>query len=152
MIDFGKNGNAKPDFVKKRIREIWDYWGSGITRGAFVDDYPIILLKNIDKITNPELRKELLLIFDPEKNTTYGKYQIKDWNGKPTGEEGNIDLSKFVLVVTTSTINPQLSKELQSKLKHIQPFLDKYFWLILCLSVGVEIIIFFLIRRSKKIS
>jgi hypothetical protein len=25
VIDFEKYGNAKPDFVKKRIREIWNY-------------------------------------------------------------------------------------------------------------------------------
>src|SRR3954447_10201116 len=85
------------------------------------------LVKNIDKITNPELSNELSLILDSERNTTYGKYQIKDWGGNLTEEEGNIDLSKFVLIATTFTSNPQLSQELRAKLKHVEPFFDKYF-------------------------
>jgi hypothetical protein len=50
----------------------------------------------VNKINNSELSNELLLIINPKKNTTYGKYQIKGWDGNPTKEEGNIDLSKFV--------------------------------------------------------
>jgi hypothetical protein len=73
------------------------------------------------------LKEELLLIFDPKKNDKYDKYQKKDPNGNPTEEEGNIDLSRFILVATTSIASPQLSKELQDKLKHIEPFFDKYF-------------------------
>jgi hypothetical protein len=41
-----------------------------------------------------------------------------------------IDLSKFILVATISTANPQLSKEITGKLKHVQPFLDQYFELL----------------------
>ncbi|CAI2192871.1 18616_t:CDS:2, partial [Funneliformis geosporum] len=100
----------------------------GITHGGvLVDGYPIILLKNIDKITNPELQKELMLITGSRKNDKYSKYQIKDWDGNPTEEEGNIDLSKFVLIATTSASNPQLPKELREKLNRIEPFLDRCF-------------------------
>lgn len=35
------------------------------------------------------------MITDHKKNAEYDKYQIKDWNGKLTGEEGNIDLSNL---------------------------------------------------------
>jgi len=151
VIDFGRHGNTGPDFVQKRIREIWDYWEQGNTRGrgGFVSNYPIILLKNIDKITNSELWKELLLILDPQKNTKYAKYQIKGLKGEPLGED-DIDLSRFFLVITTSTSDPQVSSELRAKLKTVEPFLEKYKWTIFFSSLGVEIIVFFLIRRIWK--
>ena len=66
---------------------------------------------------------------DPSQNTNLGKCQVekKDILGKTVQVEEIIDLSQFTLVATTSTTNPQLSKELRTKLKHIEPFLDKYF-------------------------
>ena len=151
VIDFGNHGSEKPDFLRKRIEEIWDYWEQGNTRGrgGFVSNYPIILFKNIDKITNSELQKELLLILDPQKNTKYAKYQIKGLKKESLGED-YIDLSRFVLVVTTSTSSPQLPEELQAKLKHIEPFLEKYKRVIFFSSIGVEVVILFLIIKKWK--
>src|SRR5688572_20878253 len=84
-----------------------------------------IFFKNIDKITNTALEKEFSLVLNPVKNKNLGKYQKKLGGGKV---ESTIDLSKFLLVATTSTSNPKLPKKLNNKLKHIEPFFDKYFW------------------------
>jgi len=68
-------------------------------------------------------------VVDPKQNTNLGKFQVekKDLFGKTMQVEETIDLSQFTLVATTSTTNPQLTKELRTKLKHIEPFFDKYF-------------------------
>jgi hypothetical protein len=113
IIDFGQAENNKPDSFQKKIQEICKQEENSWEKEK--GNSPIIWLKNIDKITNSELKKELLKVVDPNQNTNLGK-----------GEE-TIDLSQFTLVATTSTTNPQLSKELRTKLKHIEPFLDKYF-------------------------
>jgi len=74
------------------------------------------------------LKNKLLKVVDPNQNTNLGKFQVeKKILGKTVQVEEIIDLSQFTLVATTSTTNPQLSKELRTKLKHIEPFLDKYF-------------------------
>ena len=87
-------------------------------------------------------------VVDPNQNTNLGKYQIER---KPLGKkEEIIDLSQFTLVATTSTTNPQLTKELRTKLKHIEPFFDKYSWVLFFTSGILEIIIFLLLIRSKR--
>ena len=70
----------------------------------------------------------MLKIVDPDKKMDLGKYRKEIKEGNETKNiEKTIDLSQFILVATTSTSNPQLSKELQAKLKHVEPFFDKYF-------------------------
>ena len=65
---------------------------------------------------------------DPSQNTNLGKCQVeKIISGKTFPVEETIDLSQFTLVATTSTTSPQLTEELRTKLKHIEPFFDKYF-------------------------
>ncbi|CAH1756443.1 806_t:CDS:2 [Entrophospora sp. SA101] len=91
IIDFGEKENNKPDLLKKKLQEICEQNEIDLERGLSL----IVWLKNIDKITNSELKDELLKM--------------------------------FTLVATTSTTNPQLPKELQAKLKHVEPFFDKYF-------------------------
>ena len=112
---------------------------------------PIVWLKNIDKINDSEMKNELLKIVDPDQKSALGEYQqeIKKKN-KTKSIKKTIDLSQFTLVATTSTTNPQLSKELRTKLKPIEPFFDKYFWTIFFSSAGIEIIILFLLFRSRK--
>jgi len=127
IIDFGKSENDKPENLKKKIQEIYGKGENSLEKDQ--GKSPIIWFKNIDKITNPELKKELLKVIDPSQNTNLGKCQVeKIYFGMtfPKVEE-TIDLSQFTLVATTSTINPQLTKELRTKLKHIEPFFDKYF-------------------------
>jgi hypothetical protein len=85
---------------------------------------------------------------DPTQNTDLGKYSKKISESEV---ERPIDLSKFLLIATTSTTNPQLlPKEIRTKLKPIQPFLDKYSWLIFVSSTGAEVIIFLLIIKRKR--
>lgn len=114
IIDFGQEENNKLDTFKKKIQEICKKGGNLLGREIHGDS-PIVWLKNIDKIKNSGLKKELLKVVDPSQNTNLGKV------------EEPIDLSQFTLVATTSTTNPQLAKELRDKLKHIEPFFDKYF-------------------------
>jgi Holliday junction resolvasome RuvABC ATP-dependent DNA helicase subunit len=67
-------------------------------------------------------------VVDPNQNDNLGKYQVEVKSGEETKQiEVTIDLSQFTLVATTSTSNPQLSKELRDKLKNNEPFFDKYF-------------------------
>lgn len=146
IIDFGKRENNKAEAFKKKIQEICKQEENHLEK--FAGKSPIIWLKNIDKITDSELKNELLKVVDPNQNTNLGKYQIER---KPLGKkEEIIDLSQFTLVATTSTTNPKLSKELRTKLKHIEPFLDKYFWVIFFTFGVLEIIVFLLLIRSKR--
>lgn len=149
IIDFGQKENNNPTLLKKKLQEICEQKQNWV---SLKDGFsPIVWLKNIDKITNSELKNELLKIVDPDKKMDLGKYwkEIKEGN-ETKNIEKTIDLSQFILVATTSTSNPQLSKELQAKLKHVESFFDKYFWVLFFSSLGVEIVIFFLLIRARK--
>jgi len=126
IIDFGQAENNKPDSLQKKIQEIYQRKENSGEKES--GKSPIIWFKNIDKITNSELKNKLSKVVDPKQNTNLGKFQAekKDLFGKTMQVEETIDLSQFTLVATTSTTNPQLTKELRTKLKHIEPFFDKY--------------------------
>ncbi|CAG8738028.1 8585_t:CDS:2, partial [Ambispora leptoticha] len=94
IIDFGQAENNKLHAFKKKIQEICKKTENLFGR-EFRGDSPIVWLKNIDKITDSELKKELLKVVDPSQNTNLGKLE------KP------IDLSQFTLVATTSKNSPQ---------------------------------------------
>src|SRR6185437_4026779 len=121
IIDFGQTENNKLDNFQKKIQEIYQQKENSWEKEN--GNSPIIWFKNIDKITNSELKNKLLKVVDPNQNTNLGKCQVE----KILPVEETIDLSQFTLVATTSTSNPQFSKELRTKLKHIEPFFDKYF-------------------------
>ena len=127
IIDFGQTENNKPDNFQKKIQEIYQQKENSWEKEN--GNSPIIWFKNIDKITNSELKNKLLKVVDPNQNTNLGKCQVeKTHHGMNMGKvEETIDLSQFTLVATTSTTNPQLTKELRAKSKHIEPFFDKYF-------------------------
>jgi len=127
IIDFGQTENNKLDNFQKKIQEIYQQKENSWEKEN--GNSPIIWFKNIDKITNSELKNKLLKVVDPNQNTNLGKCQVeKTYHGMNMGKvEETIDLSQFTLVATTSTTNPQLTKELRTKLKHIEPFFDKYF-------------------------
>lgn len=148
VIDFSKHGNSSPEFLKEKILSIYTCSGNETDkpRNTHSKGENNILFKNIDKITNPNLEKELLIVLDTTKNTNLGKYQKKIGSVEI---ENIIDLSKFLLIATTSTSNPKISDNLRRKLNHVEPFLDKYFWTIFPLSIGAEVIIFLLIKRKK---
>ncbi|CAI2194510.1 10932_t:CDS:2, partial [Funneliformis geosporum] len=120
--------NSNPQFLREKIREIYQHSQNQIDMDCKQRKHSVgennILLKNIDKITNPALEKELLIILDPTKNTNLGKYQKKLGRGEI---EASIDLSKFLLIATTSTVDTKLSEKLRAKLNHVEPFLDRYF-------------------------
>jgi len=152
VIDFGKYGNSSPEFIRNKILDI--YTNSANRTYKNWNNYHSvgennILFKNIDKITNFELKKELLTIFDTTKNINLGKYK------KSLGSSGEIetiiDLSKFLLIATTSTSNPKISNDLRKKLNHVEPFLDKLFWTIILFSLGTEIVVFSLIYKRKNL-
>ncbi|CAG8754387.1 7930_t:CDS:2, partial [Ambispora leptoticha] len=113
IIDFGQAENNKLDTFKKKIQEICKKT-ENLSERRLDGDSPIVWLKNIDKITDSELKKELLKVVDSSQNTNLGKL------------ENPIDLSQFTLVATTSTTRPKLSNELRNKLRHIEPFLEKH--------------------------
>ncbi|CAG8678915.1 7739_t:CDS:2 [Cetraspora pellucida] len=125
IIDFGLAENNKPEVLQNKVAEICEKQENyGEKRKG---NSPIIWLKNIDKITNPELENELVKIIDPSQNTNLGKQQVERefYEGKIKIEE-IIDLSQFTLVATTSTSNPQLSKKITDKLKPIESIFNKY--------------------------
>lgn len=126
VIDFEGKEIEGGDFVKTKIKEI---------KGD--ENYPIIWFKNLDKIkTGSALENSLLPIFDPQQNTNLL-------------DEG-IDLSKFILIATSSTNDMgQLSPPLTSRLdcvnvgetKPRQFFLDKYFGIILIISITLTVVL-----------
>lgn len=147
IIDFEKTENNKVDNIQKSLEKIaqQDTWGH----------FPIIWLKNVDKITDSKVKNKLLEIVDSEKNTNLGEFyqeeQIKK-DGMIEKIKSEINLSRFTLVVTTSVNNPRtLPSELRAKLKHIELLWNKYCWWIFIFSLGIEIVVFYLlIKKSKK--
>ena len=149
IIDFERTENNKISSFRKKLQEICEQKENNFEKS--VGNSPIIWLKNIDKITSSKLKKELLKVVDSEQNNNLGKYQTeRKEGGKTVPVEEIINLSPFTLVATTSTSNPKLSKKLKAKLKQVEPFPDKYFWVIFFISAGAEIIIFVLLIRSRR--
>lgn len=146
IIDFEQADNNKIAVIQKKLEEICQQltWG----------EYPIVWLKNIDKVTNPEVKDKLLAIIDPKKNSNLGKFEqeieLQEGTGVFGKLEQDIDLSRFSLVATTLTKSPKLSPEIEKKLKKIETFWDKYFWWIFCFSLGLELIVFYTIIKINK--
>ena len=146
LIDFSQHANAQPDLVEKEIRRIYNEPQNQqiIEKG----DFPLIWFKNIDKIgKNQALEESLLSIFDPQQNNELF--------------HGKVDLSKFILIATTSTRDTgQLSKPLCSRLDLVnvdtaQPkkfFLDRYYYWFLVPSLLINLILLalFLLPKLKK--
>ena len=153
VIDFNKYGNFSPQFLQDKIREIYQQSGNQTDMNYKQSKHSMgennILFKNIDRIVNPDLKNELLLVLDTTKNKNLGKITKKI--GEEEIEEA-IDLSKFLLIATTSISSPKLPQALfEAKLKHVEPLFDRYFWIIFLASGGMEIFVFSLIiRRTNK--
>lgn len=147
IIDFGQSENNNLKKLKKKLEEICEQNEEYIVEGYS----PIVWLKNIEKINNSKVKEELVKIVDPDQKNNLGKYykEVKD-KGKTKKTEKIIDLSQLTLVATTSTVHPELPNELRAKLKHIEPFLEKYKWIIFFTSIGVEVIVFVLLIRSWR--
>ena len=88
LIDFNLHYNESSEFVERKIKEIYN--NSQNQKLIEVGDFPIICFKNIEKVgQNQALEESLLPIFDSQQND------------KLFNEE--VDLSKFILIATTST-------------------------------------------------
>nr|CAG8433670.1 12632_t:CDS:2 [Entrophospora candida] len=83
-------------------------------------------LKQIHEYGDPELKDELLKIIDSTKNSDLGEYEkeVKFGSGT-TPVKKKIDFSKFILLASTSTSNPQLSSELSEKMNPIETSCDE---------------------------
>jgi hypothetical protein len=148
IIDFGQSENNNPKKLTKKLEEICEQNELHIIING---ESPVVWLKNIDKIANREVKKKLIKIVDPDQKNNLGKYYKEEKeNGETKKKEKIIDFSQFTLVATTSTVRPKLPNELRAKLKHIEPFLEKYKWVIFFSSIGVEIIVFVLLIRSWR--
>ena len=148
IIDFEKEENRKKELVENKIKEIVN----SSTNKKLIEqkDFPVIWFKNIDKIENKSpLQKSLLAVFDPAQNYSLS---IK-------GEI--IDLSQFVLIVTSSTHDTgKLSNPLMSRLDCINVetarpkefFWDKYFYHILIagLLVFLTLILLLIYCSDRK--
>lgn len=117
IIDFGKHSNEEARFIERKLREIYN--NSDNKRFIEEKKFPIIWFKNIDKIEKKSsLEKSLLPVFDSQQNTELFNKEI--------------DLSKFILVATTSTNDTaKLSDPLLSRLDWINVATaqtKKFFW------------------------
>ena len=130
IINFRQENNSSPQFLEDKIKKICEYSHDQ------QDIFPILLFKNIDLITNKNLAEALLPIFDPQQNTElFG---------------GTINLSKFILVATTSTPDiGKISNHLISRLNFInvdtaQPkrfFLDNHYGTFLIISILLSLLL-----------
>ncbi|CAJ0846268.1 4425_t:CDS:2 [Entrophospora sp. SA101] len=103
VIDFSQKENNQAKTVEEKILEIMKKSEEQRNSTEF---FPVILLKNLDQITNSE-----------EIGTGTHKESV----------ELNVYLPQFIFIVTTSTSNSKLAPDLQAKLKPVEPFFDKYF-------------------------
>ena len=127
IIDFSEENNKKKELIESKIKEIVNYPANR------QEEFPVIWLKNIDKIENKSsLQKSLLAIFDPAQNSSLS-----------IGWE-MADLSRFILIATSSTQDTGLlSNPLMSRLdcvnvdtaKPKEFFWDKHFYPILVTSL-----------------
>lgn len=102
FIDFNQHNHENPEFVERKIKEIYNSFHNKelVEKG----DFPVICFKNIEKIgKNRSLEEALLPVFDTQQNAELFNKEI--------------DLSKFILIATTSTYETEkLSDPLLSRL------------------------------------
>jgi len=137
IIDFNSQ-DGKPEVFQNKL---WDIL-KRIETQEFYKDFSIILLKNIDKI-DAKLEKLFLEMFNNKSKNNIWKFKDKD------NKEISPNLLKIIFIGTTSHSNPK-NKKIYKNFNHIEPFLDKHFWIILIFSIGVEIIIFVMLIKNKK--
>lgn len=143
LIDFNQHSHESPEFIERRIKEIYNEPVNKnlIEKGEF----PIICFKNIEKIgKNQALEEALLPVFDKQQNAKLFNKEV--------------DLSKFILISTTSTYETEkLSDPLLSRLNWVnadtaQPkkfFLDKYYYWFLAPSLLINLILLVLLLLPK---
>jgi len=137
IIDFNSQ-NDKPEVFQNKIWEIL----KRIETEEFYKEFSIIVFQNIDKI-NPKLENLFLEIFKSKSQNNIWKFKDKD------NKEISPNLLKIIFIGATSHSNPE-TKKIYQNFNHIEPFLDKHFWIILMLSIGVEIITFVMLIKNKK--
>jgi hypothetical protein len=102
LIDFNQHNYEKPEFIEKKIKEIYN----SLQNKEIIEsgEFPVICFKNIEKIgRNQALEEALLPVFDTQQNTELFNKEV--------------DLSKFILIATTSTYETEkLSDPLLSRL------------------------------------
>lgn len=153
VIDFGLAENNKIDSLQEKLKKICQQEEDEFMRLIFYNR-PSIWLKNIDK-ADSKIEKKLLEIIDFDKNSNLGEYYQEIKVGEKNFKiKKKADLSQFILVITASSAKPKINDQLLTKLKHIEPFWNKYCWWIFSFSLGIEIIVFYLLiksnRKSKK--
>lgn len=143
LIDFNQHSHENPEFIERRIKEIYNEPVNKnlIEKGEF----PVICFKNIEKIgQNQALEEALLPVFDKQQNAELFNKEV--------------DLSKFILIATTSTHETEkLSDPLLSRLNWVnadtaQPkqfFLDKYYYWFLAPSLLINLILLALLLLPK---
>ncbi|CAJ0847573.1 2816_t:CDS:2 [Entrophospora sp. SA101] len=102
LIDFNQHNQENPEFMERKIKEIYNNPQNQelMKKGEF----PVICFKNIEKIgKNQALEEALLPVFDSQQNAELFNKEV--------------DLSKFILIATTSTYETEkLSDPLLSRL------------------------------------
>jgi hypothetical protein len=143
LIDFNQYNHESPEFIERKIKEIYNNPQNKelMEKG----DFPVICFKNIEKIgQNQALEEALLPVFDTQQNDKLFNKQV--------------DLSKFILLATTSTYETEkLSSPLLSRLNWVnadtaQPkkfFLDKYYYWLLVPSLLINLILLTLLWLPK---
>jgi hypothetical protein len=143
LIDFNQHSHENPEFIERRIKEIYNEPAN--ERLIEKREFPIICFKNIEKIgQNQALEEALLPVFDKQQNANLFNKEV--------------DLSKFILIATTSTHETEkLSGPLLSRLNWVnadtaQPkkfFLDKYYYWFLAPSLLINLILLALLLLPK---
>jgi hypothetical protein len=150
IIDFGLAENNKIDSLQKKIKNICQQEDNESQRLALYNR-PIIWLKNIDK-ADSKIEKKLLEIIDFEKNSNLEEYfeEIKIGE-KKYKKKRTVNLSQFILLATTSSTNTETAPvQLRFKLNHIESFWNKHYWWIFSFSLGIEILVFYLLIKSNR--
>ncbi|WNE40384.1 MAG: hypothetical protein GBAus27B_000451 [Mycoplasmataceae bacterium] len=149
IIDFGLTENNKVDSLQEKLKKICQQEEDEFMRSIFYKR-PSIWLKNIDK-ADSKIEKKLLEIINFDKNSNLGEYYQEIKVGEKNYKiKKKADLSQFILVVTASSTKPKINNQLLTKLKHIEPFWNKICWWIFSFSLGIEVIVFYLLIKSNR--
>lgn len=142
MINFDDHQDKNAEEIREKILEIIK------KEEREKQKFSVAFLKNINKISEKEVKELLLSLLGQGANASSWKYKVNDYQGNE--RETTPNLSKFVFIASISNSDSKNLEELQKNFRIVEVPLSKNQLVIFILSGGVEVIIFFFLTRNKR--
>jgi len=141
VIDLGQKDCQKSEVVREKIL--------AIIKAQEMENklYNVVLLENVDQITNAEVENLLLGLSEPLVKASEWKYQQKFLDIEV---DITPNLTRFVFITTASAPSSRLPDKFQRRFRLVEPFLDQHSLLLFIVSGSGEVIIFWWLMKKKK--